>query len=110
MKPSVTPLHSEDAIPVVLVTVERRRQVNLFHLTACPYCGRRHVHGAGLPTEDPRDFQGHRVSHCSTKVSGDRGYILRIADEGHHKERDQRGTPAPHLTHGADAPRRTQAP
>ena len=70
-----------DGIPIVPVTVERTRTVHLLHVAACPYCGRPHVHGGGLPDEDPRDFEGHRASHCLKPVSGDRGYFLIVTEE-----------------------------
>lgn len=30
----------------------------------CPYCGDKHDHSAGDPSEDPRRFLGGRQSHC----------------------------------------------
>jgi hypothetical protein len=41
----------------------------------CPYCGRRHKHGAGLPGSPIGAGDGHRFSHCG---DGSRtpGYIV----------------------------------
>jgi hypothetical protein len=38
----------------------------------CPYCHRRHTHGAGMDGADG----GHRVSHCPTGESNP-GYVLK---------------------------------
>jgi hypothetical protein len=69
-----------NGIPIVPVSVERGRQANLLRLAACPLCGRPHVHGGGPLGRDPREFQGHRTSHCPMPIPNDRGYILRIVD------------------------------
>jgi hypothetical protein len=48
----------------------------LFRTERCPYCGKRHIHGAGLPGDDPRDYQGPRLAHCW------RGnYFIRLAGD-----------------------------
>ena len=41
----------------------------------CPYCGRKHYHGAGRNGEDPRKLLGHRVAHCDQDLTLV-GYIL----------------------------------
>jgi len=41
----------------------------------CPYCGKRHHHGAGPEGTDPGDYLGHRVAHCITPGCL-AGYIL----------------------------------
>ena len=42
----------------------------------CPYCAKRHAHGAGSITQDPYTFLGHRAAHC---VDGDNvGYVLDV--------------------------------
>jgi hypothetical protein len=33
----------------------------------CPYCGRKHRHGAGWLDEDPRQHLGSRASHCDAR-------------------------------------------
>ena len=33
-------------------------------IARCPFCGKRHRHGAGPPDGDPRKFLGSRVPHC----------------------------------------------
>ena len=86
---SVTILGYDQGIPIVPVTVRRvvpvitRRFMSVveLYLAACPYCGKPHIHGGGTPDEDPHKYEGHRGSHCLKKVTGDRGYILRIVDE-----------------------------
>ncbi|BBO76919.1 hypothetical protein DSCW_43360 [Desulfosarcina widdelii] len=30
----------------------------------CPWCGKRHVHGAGRIEDNPLDYLGHRTAHC----------------------------------------------
>lgn len=47
----------------------------------CPFCGKRHWHGAGPPDGDPREFLGSRVSHCSGDAYGGDIYIL-VEEEG----------------------------
>lgn len=42
----------------------------------CPFCGKRHWHGAGPPGVDPREFLGSRVSHCCGKAHCDDVYVL----------------------------------
>ena len=43
----------------------------------CPYCGQRHVHGAGRPSEDPKNFLGHRSAHCiGHRKANSEGYML----------------------------------
>jgi len=67
---------------VVLEVVPLRgRAINQFVGTKCPFRGKRHYHGAGRSGENPRDYEGYRVSHC---VGGDgegRGYRLRWKGE-----------------------------
>jgi len=43
----------------------------------CPLCGKKHVHGGGHAENAPDiNFYGHRVSHCTTRIENDAGYIL----------------------------------
>lgn len=98
---SATVLGYVDGIPIVPVRVKRTRDVNLLYLATCPYCGRQHVHGGGRPDQNPRDFEGHRLSHCLQQVPGDRGYMLivtdddrpNLTDDGTHGRDMNRGTP-----------------
>jgi excisionase family DNA binding protein len=56
----------------------------LIFLTPCPYCGRKHTHGAG-------GGGGHRAAHCPDEIKqgrkyikvpeSKRGYILKIVEE-----------------------------
>lgn len=39
----------------------------LWIVPRCPQCGKKHQHGGGLLTGDPRTLLGHRVRHCETK-------------------------------------------
>lgn len=54
--------------------LKRTPTVNIWVVPKCPYCGKEHVHGAGAPNEDPRQFLGHRVAHCFPPPEG--GYVL----------------------------------
>jgi hypothetical protein len=50
---------------------------------ACPYCGKKHTHGAGTVFEDIPQQAGHRVAHCASEKAqavNDAGYILRVAE------------------------------
>lgn len=40
-------------------------------------CGKSHKHGAGRFEENPRDYLGHRASHCTTGREGYIGYWLK---------------------------------
>ena len=59
------------------VALLRGGAINQFVGTKCPFCAKCHYHGAGRYGENPRDYEGNRVSHC---VGGDgegRAYRLR---------------------------------
>ena len=72
----------EGRYPVVPVTVKRfRNKTTLLKIGACPYCGLPHIHGGGDVGEEPREYQGHRGSHCVERVANDVGYVLRIGAE-----------------------------
>jgi hypothetical protein len=48
----------------------RREGMYLIFVNHCPYCGRRHYHGA-------RGGAGHRAAHCPGPARGmEKGYIL----------------------------------
>ncbi len=51
----------------------------------CPWCGKRHTHGGGKVTENPHDFLGHRIAHCS--VGSGRDYELVELDRCEHASR-----------------------
>ncbi len=98
--PGVPVLGFEHGLPVVPVRVVythelRRGHYDLLILAECPYCGQQHMHGGGEPGTDPRDFEGHRGSHCvpphlryrercqcqRCRLARDNpGYIVRIVD------------------------------
>jgi hypothetical protein len=52
-------------IPVVEVSLRRGPRNNSWIVKKCPYCGKRHEHGAGRSDQNPGEFLGGRVSHCS---------------------------------------------
>jgi hypothetical protein len=60
------------AVPV------RGRRGWFWQIPACPCCGRRHQHGGGDFTGDPRRLLGHRVAHCTLRqrLGESRGYEL----------------------------------
>ena len=67
--------------PFAVATLHRGKQCNQWVVKRCPLCRQKHFHGAGAPDQDPRDFLGHRVGHCSGRwrpaahvVGG--GYVL----------------------------------
>ena len=41
----------------------------------CPFCAKRHIHGAGGADDDPREFLGGRVPHCATRTDR-RGAVI----------------------------------
>lgn len=43
-------------------------------VTRCPYCERKHYHGAGPVETDAREHLGHRLAHCGR--GGTDGYVL----------------------------------
>ena len=59
-----------DGAPVVFATARRGREFWNLEFD-CPWCPRKrsgrpktHFHGGGPIAGDPRDFSGHRASHC----------------------------------------------
>lgn len=43
----------------------------------CPFCGKRHTHGGGALTDDPRKNLGARLAHCVTQSAANgRSYGL----------------------------------
>jgi len=41
------------------------KDVWLWVVDECPFCGRRHTHGGGDIAGDPRQLLSHRTSHCT---------------------------------------------
>ena len=67
-------LGHKDGIPIV-ACYRVKDQVTFL----CPFCGKRHWHGAGKDRSKSGD--GHRVAHCLIKRSDNRrGYILKEMD------------------------------
>jgi hypothetical protein len=52
-------------LPIAAVTLIASSEINYWRVVSCPYCDRTHHHGAGRPGENPADYLGTRVSHCS---------------------------------------------
>lgn len=66
--------HTPDA-PARLIPPDRPGECYLWEVIACPYCGLRHIHGAGLdPKTDP--MLGHRAQHCLESFDDMTGYNL----------------------------------
>lgn len=65
------PQNEDDKVPEVLV---RREWPHLIFAQPCPYCGRRHLHGAA-------SGGGHRQAHCADLVVARRGYFLVVVPE-----------------------------
>jgi len=51
--------------PQALTTLVRSRGCYLWQVPRCPLCGRKHQHGGGYLTGDPRTLLGHRAGHCA---------------------------------------------
>lgn len=66
--------------PVRLVRPTRRGDCYQWEVTACPYCGRKHRHGAGDEPDQVNRFLGHRVAHCTGYDPCGVGYYLARAD------------------------------
>jgi len=58
----------EDVKAVVVLRMEPATEcfeaAQFWVVECCPYCGGRHVHGAGAFGGDPRQRLGYRVAHC----------------------------------------------
>lgn len=54
----------------VIARLETRGKVRVWIVDKCPYCGKKHTHGAGFSegNVDPKEYLGHRVAHC---ISGE---------------------------------------
>jgi hypothetical protein len=61
----MTALSASRILPDAIVRLRTYPDNYVWEVTSCPYCGRRHSHGGGTRTEDPRDFLGLRVAHCA---------------------------------------------
>lgn len=68
-----------DTIPnavAKLIATHGRRTTQYQWRVKCPYCGRKHHHGAGEDPDHVNTYLGHRVEHCSGDDRGRRGYYL----------------------------------
>lgn len=43
----------------------------------CPYCRRRHEHGAGSKEEAVEEYEGHRTALCVGNYGQGAGYVIR---------------------------------
>jgi len=70
----------EDGYPFVKVRLIKPKRDNVWQwqLLKCPYCGGKHLHGAGDNPDRVNAFLGHRVAHCDDP-SG-KGYILTLGE------------------------------
>jgi len=55
----------EQNIPYAVATLERDGGCYLWVVRQCPLCGKKHTHGGGCLSEDPRIYLSHRVAHCA---------------------------------------------
>ena len=64
--------------PQALAVLKPSRGCYLWIVPRCPLCGKRHQHGGGYLTGDPRTLLGHRVAHCTgpQRPGESRGYEL----------------------------------
>ena len=63
-------MEMENGIAVVRVVRVKGPDGERFIIQRCPFCGRRHIHGAA---------EGHRKPHCPLDKEPPGGYILREA-------------------------------
>ncbi len=78
--------------PIVLVKLlPPYRGIRQFRTEPCPFCSKRHLHGAGSVTEDPRDYVYGRVPHCLGGAKGH--YILQLAPDQKLPKRRPTGRP-----------------
>ena len=63
MSPSATKNALTEA-PAILAPPRRRNRPWLWIIPNCPYCGSRHVHGAGRDG----NLAGTRTAHCATST------------------------------------------
>lgn len=61
------------------VRLVRGKTQFLWIIDECPFCKKKHHHGAGLFTNNPVNFLGRRVPHCTGKHADGWGeYILTL--------------------------------
>ena len=63
--------YDEEGFPLVKATLNKTN-TGLELTFFCPFCGRKHIHGAG---------SGHRIAHCyPSELAPTRGYVLVVED------------------------------
>ena len=50
-----------------------------WEVICCPYCGKKHRHGAGGAPEEVNSYLGHRTEHCVDLPPGQRGGYYLVA-------------------------------
>lgn len=73
-----TPIDRDAPIAYVRLTPMKGRLgiLNFWVVLRCPYCGKRHEHGAGEFGEEPRQYLGGRKAHCHPMEYGRGEYRL----------------------------------
>ena len=61
-------LRPQDRIARAVLIV--RGRCRWWVIPVCPFCGKKHTHGAGHVGEDLHDTLGWRTPHCITDVEG----------------------------------------
>lgn len=51
-------------IPIAEVILVKENGCQYWEVMWCPFCSKRHRHGAGELNEDPSEFTGYRGCHC----------------------------------------------
>ena len=81
MKKQATAVETRDGVPVIEVEpqpYDGRGFPTVRFAKPCPWCGKRHIHGAEPDGGDP----GDRVAHCANDGPPGRGYYLVMKREG----------------------------
>ena len=74
-----------------------------FTVARCPFCAKRHFHGAGSANEHPPDLVGQRVAHCRTGPGRGREYFLIVSENKTRPATNRRTGKGPRLTKAVPA-------
>ena len=70
--------------PIAIVVLKGSQWV----VQKCPYCKKKHFHGAGGRSDNPHNFLGHRSAHCldmyTEGIDTSPGYMLEKSDKLDH--------------------------